>query len=131
MRLANVSFHIYMLDVIPNGSKSLFLMYGFSVDLNYKQMIRESSLADEVTSRETISDWYSYDPRGQATNLAMSDKCSIGIRDLGKTMLEISFVGKNKPLEKRTQSLPRGEVFIYSGNAPGTNAWLVVLKRLE
>ena len=70
-------------------------------------------------------------PRGQATNLAMSDKCSIGIRDLGKTMLEISFVGKNKPLEKRTQSLPRGEVFIYSGNAPGTNAWLVVLKRLE
>src|SRR5438552_11934326 len=37
-------------------------------------------------------------PRGQATNLAMSDKCSIGIRDLGKTMLEISFVGKNKPL---------------------------------
>ena len=70
-------------------------------------------------------------PRGQATNVAMSEKCSIGIKDLGKTMLEISFVGKNKPLEKRTQSLPRGEVFIYSGNAPGTNDWLVVLKRLE
>ena len=31
----------------------------------------------------------------------------------------------------REQPLPRGEVFIYSGNAPGTNAWLVVLKRLE
>ena len=71
-------------------------------------------------------------PRGQATNAAISEKCSIGIKDLGQSMLELSFVGKNKPLEKRNQALPRGDVFIYSGNAPGTNnAWLLVLKRLE
>jgi hypothetical protein len=70
-------------------------------------------------------------PRKQATNAAISDKCSIGVKDLGNTMLELSFFGQNKPVEKRTQSLPRGDVFIYSGNAPGTNAWLLVLKRLE
>jgi hypothetical protein len=70
-------------------------------------------------------------PRGgQVTNVAC-DKLSIGIKDLGKSTLELSFINKNKPLEKRTQALPRGDVFIYSGNAPGTNAWLVVLKRLE
>jgi hypothetical protein len=70
-------------------------------------------------------------PRGgQVTNVAC-DKLSIGIKDLGKSALELSFINKNKPLEKRNQLLPRGEVFIYSGNAPGTNAWLVVLKRLE
>ena len=71
-------------------------------------------------------------PRGdQGTNIAMSEKCSIGIKDLGESTLEFSFVSKNKQLEKRTQTLPPGDVFIYSGNAPGTNAWLVVLKRLK
>src|SRR6266704_4164559 len=70
-------------------------------------------------------------PRGQATNAPISEKCSIEIKDLGKTMLELSFFGNGKKVEKRTQSLPRGEVFFYGGNAPGTNAWLLVLKRLE
>jgi hypothetical protein len=71
-------------------------------------------------------------PRGgQGTNIAMSEKCSVGIKDLGNSTLEFSFISKTKPLEKRTQALPRGDVFIYSGNAPGTNGWFVVLKRLE
>jgi hypothetical protein len=71
-------------------------------------------------------------PRGgQGTNVPMSGKCSVGIKDLGKSTLEFSFINKSKPLETRTQTLKPGEVFIYSGNAPGTNGWFVVLKRLE
>ena|ERR1041385_4160370 len=70
-------------------------------------------------------------PRRQATRQPISDKCAIEIQDLGNTMLELSFYGKDKKVEKRKQALPRGDVFVYSGNAPGTNAWLLVLKRLD
>jgi hypothetical protein len=70
-------------------------------------------------------------PTGQGTNIPMSQKCSVNIKDLGKSTLEFSFISKTKPLEKRTQTLQRNNVFIYSGNAPGTNGWFVVLKRLE
>src|SRR3954466_2483646 len=43
-------------------------------------------------------------PRGSATNVAISQKCSLEVKDLGKTMLELSFFGQGKKVEKRTQS---------------------------
>src|SRR5437879_5436746 len=49
-------------------------------------------------------------PRGSITKQPISEKCAIEVKDLGKTMLEISYFGKDKKVEKRTQSLPRGEV---------------------
>jgi len=70
-------------------------------------------------------------PRGQSAKAPISSKCAIEIKDLGQHNLEVSYFGKDKKVEKRTQSLPKGEMLFYGGNAPGTNAWLVVLKRLE
>jgi hypothetical protein len=62
---------------------------------------------------------------------ALSEKCSVEVKDLGKSMVEVSYFGKNKKVEKRKQAFPKGEMLVYGGNAPGTNAWFVVLKRVE
>jgi len=70
-------------------------------------------------------------PRGKSARAPISEKCSIEVRDLGQHNVEVSYFGKDKKVEKRTQALPRGEMLFYGGPAPGTNAWLVVLKRLE
>ncbi len=39
--------------------KALLLMYAFSNKMSYEDAIRETSLDDEVTSEETICNWYS------------------------------------------------------------------------
>ena len=70
-------------------------------------------------------------PRGKSAKAPISQKCAIEVRDLGQHNVEVSYFGKDKKVEKRTQALPRGEMLLYGGNAPGTNAWLVVLKRLD
>jgi len=70
-------------------------------------------------------------PRGKSAKAPISEKCAVEVRDLGQHNVEVSYFGKDKKVEKRTQALPRGEMLFYGGNAPGTNAWLVVLKRLE
>lgn len=44
--------------IIPE--KAVLLMYAFVMDMPYDLAIRETSLYSETTSRETISDWYSY-----------------------------------------------------------------------
>jgi hypothetical protein len=44
---------------------------------------------------------------------------------------EVSLIGKGEPVLKRTQSLPAADMLVLGGNAPDSNGWLVVLKRIE
>src|SRR5579862_5703629 len=69
--------------------------------------------------------------RGKSARTPISAKCASEVKDLGQHNLEISYFGRDKKVVKQTQALPRGEMLFYGGNAPGTNAWLVMLKRLE
>src|SRR5438094_270665 len=68
-------------------------------------------------------------PPAGAKKEPISDKCAVEVRDLGKSMAEISYFGKGKNVEKRTLAFPKGETLVYGGNAPGSNTWLVVLRR--
>jgi len=61
----------------------------------------------------------------------LSEKCSVEIKDLGKSLFEITLIGKGEKVVKRTQSLPVGEMVVIGGNAPGETSWLVVIKRIE
>jgi hypothetical protein len=70
-------------------------------------------------------------PSGGSDKQAVSEKCAIEVRDKGNSMFEFSYFGKDKKVETRTQSFPKGETLFYGGNAPGTNAWMLVLKRLQ
>ena len=62
---------------------------------------------------------------------SLSEKCSVEIKDLGKSLFEITLIGKGEKVVKRTQSLPVGEMVVIGGNAPGETSWLVVIKRIE
>jgi hypothetical protein len=60
----------------------------------------------------------------------LSDKCAVEIKNLGQ-MIQIGLIGQGQPVARYNQTLPKGEILAFGGNAPGENGWLVVLKRLE
>jgi len=69
-------------------------------------------------------------PPTGSTNITLG-KCEIGVKQLVRPAIEVSFIGKGKPVEKRTLRLPKGDILIYGGNAPNATAYLVILKRVE
>jgi hypothetical protein len=69
-------------------------------------------------------------PATGTTNITLG-KCEIGVKQLVRPAIEVSFIGKGKPVEKRTLRLPKGDILIYGGNAPNATAYLVTLKRVE
>lgn len=61
----------------------------------------------------------------------LSEKCTVEVKNLGKSKVEVLLFGKGEQVEKRTQDFPRGETLVLAGKAPDETAWLVVLKRVE
>ncbi len=70
-------------------------------------------------------------PLGESKKEALSEKCSIEVKNLGESKVEVSLFGRGEPVVKRTQELPKGEALVLGGNAPNATSWLVVVKRLE
>jgi hypothetical protein len=68
---------------------------------------------------------------GKPARQPVSEKCAVEIKDVGKSKIEVTYFGKDKNVETRKLSLPKNEILFYAGNAPGTNAWLLALKRLQ
>lgn len=73
-------------------------------------------------------------PPTGTTNVALG-KCAIGVKKLDASSMQVSFIGKGKPVETRTMKVPKGaakgDVLIYGGNAPNDTAYFVTLKRVE
>jgi hypothetical protein len=69
--------------------------------------------------------------RGETKEVTMSDKCQLKLKVIGGNETEVSLIGKGKEVMKRKQALPKTEMLFLGGNAPGSTAWLVALKRLE
>ena len=65
------------------------------------------------------------------SKVTLSDQCAIEVKDLGKSVIEISHFGKGERVWTGKQSLPKGETLVLGGNAPSSTSWLVVLKRIE
>ena len=70
-------------------------------------------------------------PETGITNVAVSDKCSVEVRRLTGSSVEVGYIGKGKPVERRILVLPRDKPLIYGGEAPNATAWFVILRRLE
>jgi hypothetical protein len=74
-------------------------------------------------------------PVGGSQRKPMSKKCEIEIKDLGNDKIEVANFsqkdGQNKELGRGSHPLPKHEILILGGNAPNSNAWFVVLKRVE
>lgn len=70
--------------------------------------------------------------KGGTNSVVMSEKCTVEVKRLDDSKVEVSWRGKKGDVcSKRTQPLPKGDILIFSGNAPGETAWLITLKRLE
>jgi hypothetical protein len=70
-------------------------------------------------------------PESGVRSETMSKECEIRVKNLGKTVVELSLVGRGAAVGKITQALPKGELLVTGGNAPNFTAWFVVLKQTE
>ena len=68
---------------------------------------------------------------GSASEVTLSDKCRLNVKDAGEPHVEVSLIGQGEPVLKRTQQLVRGKMLVLGGDAPDQTGWLVVLKRTE
>lgn len=70
-------------------------------------------------------------PQGAARTVSLSDTCELEMKNLDGTKIEVTHFGKGKKVGTRTQALPPGEVLTIGGNAPGSTAWLVAVRRVD
>jgi hypothetical protein len=63
--------------------------------------------------------------------IELSRKCAVEVRDVGGNRVEVTLFGNGRLVWRGVQPLPRGEILVLGGNAPGDNAWLVTLKRKD
>ena len=64
-------------------------------------------------------------------NVPVSDKCSLEVRALANSQVEVKLVGKGKVVTTVKGALPKNEILVPGGDAPNDTAWLVILKRLD
>jgi hypothetical protein len=70
-------------------------------------------------------------PPQKSSEVTLSDKCKVEVKDVDGRHIEVSLIGKGEPVLKRTQPLPVGKMLVLGGNAPNETGWLVALKRVE
>lgn len=72
-------------------------------------------------------------PEGQAVKEALSPRCVVEIKNIqqSSSSIEATLYGQGEQVVRRNQTLQKGKIVAFGGNAPDANGWLVVLKRLE
>ena len=68
---------------------------------------------------------------GTSKKVSISEKCSIDVKDLGNSSVEVVLIGKGKEVAKVKQTLRKGQILVPAGDAPNETAWLVILQRVE
>jgi hypothetical protein len=67
-------------------------------------------------------------PLNKARDLKMSDHCTIHIKNLGGSRLEISCIGEGKPVDQRVETLTPPKWLVWGGNSKEDTAWFVGLR---
>lgn len=65
------------------------------------------------------------------TNIVMSKKCSIEVKDKGANNVTVKLYGDGKQVNRVDKPLPRGEVLTIGGDAKDNNAWLITVRPLS
>jgi hypothetical protein len=63
--------------------------------------------------------------------VALSEKCALEVKNLEHSNIQVTLYGKGEQVVNRTQALPKNDLLILGGNAPGATSWFVVLRRLQ
>jgi hypothetical protein len=70
-------------------------------------------------------------PLNGSAKADLSEKCTVEVKNLGTSTMQIGLIGQGQPVVRRNQALPKGEIIAFGGNAPDETGWLVVIKRLD
>lgn len=62
------------------------------------------------------------------TNIVMSKKCSIEVKDKGNNNVTVKLYGEGKPVNRVDKPLPKGEVLAIGGEDKGKNAWFITVR---
>ncbi len=62
------------------------------------------------------------------TNVVMSKKCSIELKDKGANNVTVKLYGEGKQVNRVDKPLPKGEVLTIGGDAKDNNAWLITVR---
>jgi hypothetical protein len=62
------------------------------------------------------------------TNIVMSKKCSIEVKDKGGNNVTVKLYGEGKQVNRVDKPLPKGEVLTIGGDAKDNNAWLITVR---
>ena len=97
------------------------------IDADLKKKLKDLPLKWSNYFEETRK---SFDvPQGQSRRIILSDLCEIEVKNLDGNKVEVTHFGRGQKVATRTQALPKGEMLVLGGNAPGATAWLVVLRQ--
>ena len=67
----------------------------------------------------------------ETANVKMSDDCEIVVKNIGDERVELSLIGKGKPVGKISQSLRKGQTLVTGGNAENLTGWFIVLRQSD
>ena len=65
------------------------------------------------------------------TNIVMSKKCSIEVKDKGNNNVTVKLYGEGKPVNRVDKPLPKGEVLAIGGEDKGKNAWFITVRTVN
>jgi hypothetical protein len=67
-------------------------------------------------------------PEKQTRDLKMSDRCTLRIRNLGGSRVEINCIGQGKEVHKRSDTLLPHTWLVLGGNDTNNTAWFIGLR---
>lgn len=67
----------------------------------------------------------------QTQKIELSKECTIKVRNVGKSTVEVQLYGKGELVSKISQTLTREECLVTGGNAANLTAWFVVLRQAD
>jgi hypothetical protein len=62
------------------------------------------------------------------TNIVMSKKCAIEVKDKGANNVTVKLYGEGKQVNRVDKPLPKGEVLTIGGDAKDNNAWFITVR---
>jgi hypothetical protein len=67
----------------------------------------------------------------QSRDLKMSDACTIRVKNLGATQVEVSCIGQGKQVHKGTYTLVPPQWLVLGGNGNDNTAWFIGLRTAD
>jgi hypothetical protein len=67
-------------------------------------------------------------PLNKTRDLKMSDHCTIHVKNLGGSRVELSCIGEGKPVDHRVETLTPPKWLVWGGDGKENTAWFIALR---